>query len=601
MSLLNQVAILLIAAVLAVALFKRLKLGSVLGYLAAGLVIGPWGIRLITDVHSILHFSEFGVVLLLFLIGLELNPSRLWIMRRAVFGLGGAQVLATALTLGGLGIVLGAAPLPALIVGFGLALSSTAFVLPILAEKNQLATAHGNAAFAILLFQDLAVIPLLVVLPMLDNASAAAVPSSGFATGLRIVAALFGLVLAGRYLLKPIFKLIASSGNQEIMTALALLVVVGTSSIMHFVGLSMSLGAFLAGVLLAESEYRHELQADIEPFKGLLLGLFFMAVGMSANLGIIRDVPLRIVAVVIGFMSVKSLAIYGISRLFGHSTDSGRNIAAALSQGGEFAFVLFGIATAAKVMPQDTADFLIVAVTVSMVLTPLSFLFNEKVLSRFVKAQARRDFDVIGEQEHPVVIVGFGRIGQIVGRLLRLRKIGFTALDSAPTHVDFIRKFGNMIYYGDATRLELLRAAHVDKAKILVVAIDDIVASVKVVELAQQHFPNVQIYARARNRQHAYQLLAMGVNRLVRETFESSLSLAEQVLLGMDIPADTVKETITKFASYDDAMMRSMYVHRHDEQKLVESAKQYATELERLFNTDAQNAPITVPNNPETT
>ena len=316
MSLLHQVCVLLIAAVLAVPLFRRLKLGAVLGYLAAGLFIGPWGLRLIADVESILHFSEFGVVLLLFLIGLELNPSRLWVMRRAVFGLGGAQVVATTLAIGALGVLVGAPPLASLVAGFGLALSSTAFVLPILAERNQLATPHGHAAFAILLFQDLAVIPLLVILPMLSD-TAATTHTSGLVTAAKIVAALVGLVIAGRFLLRPVFKLIAASGNQEIMTALALLVVVGTASIMHVVGLSMSLGAFLAGVLLAESEYRHELQADIEPFKGLLLGLFFMAVGMSTNLGIIRDEPLRVMGVVLGFMLAKTAVLYGVSRLFG--------------------------------------------------------------------------------------------------------------------------------------------------------------------------------------------------------------------------------------------------------------------------------------------
>ena len=588
MSLLNQVAILLIAAVLSVFLSKRLKLGSVIGYLAGGLAVGPWGARLITDVASILHFAEFGVVLLLFLIGLELNPSRLWIMRRSVFGLGGAQVVVTTICLCGLGVVLGAPLVPALIAGFGLALSSTAFVLPILAEKNQLNTPHGNASFAILLFQDLAVIPLLVVLPMLDPALAGEHQQSWPITALKIGGALVGLVFAGRYLLKPVFKLIASSGNQEIMTALALLVVVGTSSIMHYVGLSMSLGAFLAGVLLAESAYRHELQADIEPFKGLLLGLFFMAVGMSANLGIVRSMPGKVFAVVIGFMVVKSLVVYGVSRLFGQAKDSSRNVAAALAQGGEFAFVLFGIATAAKVMEQNTADFLVVVVTISMVLTPLAFAINEKLLSKWLQKEVHRDFDAI-DAENPVVIVGFGRIGQIVGRALRLRKIGFTALDSAPTHVDFIRKFGNKIYYGDATRLDLLRAAHLDKAQILVVAIDEMVASVKVVELAQQHFPNVKIYARARNRQHAYQLLAMGVTFIIRETFEASLSLARMVLEGMGVSPEVAKASMDKFAAYDEAMLRTTYMHRHDEKMLVESAKQYAAELESIFANDAQS------------
>lgn len=597
MSLLNQVALLLIAAVIAVPLFKKLKLGSVLGYLAAGLAVGPWGTRLISDVESILHFSEFGVVLLLFLIGLELNPSRLWIMRRSVFGLGGAQVVGTTAVLGGLGMLLGASPLAAGVAGFGLALSSTAFVLPILAEKNELATAHGRAAFAILLFQDLAVIPLLVILPMLDGgqstqaAHGAAHGAGGLVTAAKIVGALVGLVLVGRYLLRPVFKLIASSGNQEIMTALALLVVVGTSSIMHVVGLSMSLGAFLAGVLLSESEYRHELQADIEPFKGLLLGLFFMAVGMSANLGIVRDMPLQVAGVVVVFMVAKGLAIFGVSRLFGQDKDAARNVATALSQGGEFAFVMFGIASKAHVLSQANADFLVVVVTISMVLTPLSFSLNEKVLARLSRREEKREFDAIDDHANPVVIAGFGRVGQIVGRVLRLRKIGFTALDSAPTHVDFIRRFGNKIYYGDATRLDLLRAAHVDKAKIFVVAVDDMVASVKIVELVKQHFPNVQIYARARNRQHAYQLLGLGVNQLMRETFEASLVLTQQVLEGLGISTKSAQDTVQKFAMYDERMMRSSYVHRHDEKKLIESARQYSSELESLFATDAENQP----------
>jgi glutathione-regulated potassium-efflux system ancillary protein KefC/glutathione-regulated potassium-efflux system protein KefB len=586
MTLLHQVAILLIAAVLAVPLFKRLGLGTVLGYLFAGLLIGPFGLRLITDVESILHFSEFGVVLLLFLIGLELNPSRLWVMRKAVFGLGGAQVLGCAAVLGGGGMLLGYPPSAALVAGFGLSLSSTAFVLPILGEKKQLATPYGQASFAILLFQDLAVLPLLVVLPML--APGAAEHQGGGGTVLmvvRIVAALVGLVLAGRYLLRPIFKLIAQSGNQEILTALALLIVVGTATLMHYVGLSMSLGAFLAGVLLAESEYRHELQADIEPFKGLLLGLFFIAVGMSANLGVVRTRPLAVIGLVLGFMVVKALCIYAAARLFGHTRDAARHVAAALSQGGEFAFVLYGIAEGAKVLTRDQADLLIVAVTVSMVLTPLSFAIDERLLSRWFTRTAAREFDAIEDHDNPVVIAGFGRVGQIVARVLGVRKIGFTALEVNPSQVDFVRKFGNKIYYGDATRLDLLRAAHVDKAKLVVIAIDDVIASVKVAELVRHHFPHAKIVARARNRQHAYQLRAMGIP-MVRETFHSSLILAEQALGELGMPEAEAKETTRKFADFDQKMLESMWVHRNDQDKLIQTAKQSAEELESLFAAD---------------
>ena len=609
MSLLHQSLILLIAAVIAVPLFKRLGLGAVLGYLAAGVAVGPWALRLITDVQSILHFSEFGVVLMLFLIGLELNPSRLWVLRRSVFGLGGAQVMAVTGVFAAVGIALRVDPLAALIAGFGLALSSTAFVLPVLAERGQLQTPHGNAAFAILLFQDLAVIPLLVVLPLLaggvgaghghGGATAGASPS-GLWMGVKILGALLGMVLVGRYLLRSIFKAIAATGNQEIMTAMALLVVVATSAVMQIVGLSMSLGAFLAGVLLAESEYRHELQADIEPFKGLLLGLFFMAVGMSANLGIVRERPLALLGFVVGAMALKSIVVFFVCRPFGHPRTAAAAIASALSQGGEFAFVLFGIATGAHVLSMATADFLVVAVTLSMALTPMALSVSDRLVARWSVDAAQRDFDTVAEQDHdnPVIIAGFGRVGQIVGRLLSLNRIGFTALDAASTHVDFVRKFGNKIYYGDATRLDLLRSAHAERAKIFVVAIDDIVTSIQVVELVRHHFPHLQIIARARNRQHAYQLLAMGICWVVRETFESSLTMAEQTLTAMGLPEAKVRSDVRKFAQYDEARVRAMYVYRNDQEKLIDSVKQYASELESLFAADEQNSTSDGPLNP---
>lgn len=598
MSLLHQSLILLIAAVLAVPLFKRLKLGAVLGYLAAGVAVGPWALRLITDVQSILHFSEFGVVLMLFLIGLELNPSRLWVLRRSVFGLGGAQVAAVTVVFSALGIALRMDPLAALIAGFGLALSSTAFVLPVLAERGQLQSPQGNATFAILLFQDLAVIPLLVILPLLAGGAAAGHGSGGGDSGLvmavKIVGALVGLVLAGRYLLRPAFKAIAASGNQEIMTATALLVVVATSAVMEKVGLSMSLGAFLSGVMLAESEYRHELHADIEPFKGLLLGLFFMAVGMSANLGIVREHPLSLLGFVVAFMALKALVVFWVCRAFRHDKSEAAAIAGALSQGGEFAFVLFGIATAAHVLSQSTADFLIVAVTLSMALTPVALVLSDRFIARFARRTEKREFDTVSEQDHenPVVIAGFGRVGQIVGRMLSLHRIGFTALDAASTHVDFVRKFGNKIYYGDATRLELLRSAHAERAKVFVVAIDDMVTSLKVVELVQHHFPHVTIIARARNRPHAYQLLAMGVTLLTRETFEGSLVMAQQTLVALGMPEEKAQAAARKFATYDESRVRAMYVHRNDQAKLIESVKQYASELESLFASDEQDSGV---------
>jgi glutathione-regulated potassium-efflux system ancillary protein KefC/glutathione-regulated potassium-efflux system protein KefB len=599
MSLLHQSLILLIAAVLAVPLFKRLKLGAVLGYLAAGVAVGPWALRLITDVQSILHFSEFGVVLMLFLIGLELNPSRLWVLRRSVFGLGGAQVGAVTAAFFAIGLALGVEPMAALIAGFGLALSSTAFVLPVLAERGQLQSPQGNATFAILLFQDLAVIPLLVILPLLAGGAAGAGHlhgggDSGLVMASKIVGALVGLVLAGRYLLRPAFKAIAASGNQEIMTATALLVVVATSAVMEKVGLSMSLGAFLSGVMLAESEYRHELHADIEPFKGLLLGLFFMAVGMSANLGIVAERPIALLGLVVGFMLLKAVVVFWVCRAFRHDPTESASIAGALSQGGEFAFVLFGIATAARVLSKGTSDFLVVAVTLSMALTPVALLLSDRFIARSAARGEKREFDTIADHDHenPVIIAGFGRVGQIVGRMLALHRIGFTALDAASTHVDFVRKFGNKIYYGDATRLDLLRSAHAERAKVFVVAIDDMVQSIKVVELVQHHFPHLTIIARARNRSHAYQLLAMGVTLLTRETFESSLTMAQQTLVALGMAEEKAQAAVRKFAKYDEARVRAMYVLRDDQQKLIESVKQYASELESLFATDEQDSGV---------
>lgn len=583
---LQQVAVLLIVAVVFVPLFRKLKLGSVLGYLAAGVLVGPYGLHLINHLDSIRTLSELGVVMLLFLIGLELNPGRLWLMRRAVFGLGGAQVLLTTLVLGTLSLVVLPAP-AAYIAGFGMALSSTAFVLPILAERSQLTTPAGHASFAILLFQDLAVLPVLVVLPMLGLASEAGHTGGPWMMGGKIVVALVGLVLFGRFLIRPLFKLIATARSQEVLTAATLLIVIGTAWLMHSVGLSMSLGTFLAGVLLSESEYRHELQANIEPFKGLLLGLFFMAVGMSANLLVVRDAPLLLLGVTVGFMSLKALTVYGVTRLFGNSAPVAGVVATALPQGGEFAFVLFAIAVSTKLLPTQTSDFLTMSITLSMALTPVSLLVHDRILAKRLKEPtAPRAFDALPEHANRVVIAGFGRFGQIVARILRLRRIGFTALDAASTQVDFVRKFGNKIYYGDATRLDLLRAAQVDHAEVFVLAIDDVAQSLIVAELVRKHFPQVKIFARARNRQHAYQLLAMGIQTLYRETFESSLHMASDVLVGLGCAEDSARNTVDRFAAYDDQAIRSMYMHRDDQEQLIAGAKKYAEELETLFQSD---------------
>ncbi|MDI1436735.1 monovalent cation:proton antiporter-2 (CPA2) family protein [Polyangium sorediatum] len=582
---LTQSAIFLVAAVVAVAVFKRIGLGTVLGYLAAGALIGPSGLGLIHDVDQTLHVAELGVVFLLFLIGLELQPSRLWTMRGTVFGLGGAQVALTTAAITGIGLLLGA-PLPAAVVaGVGVSMSSTAFATQILGEKNELGAPHGRSAFGILLFQDVAAIPVLALVPLLGPAPAATT-GSPLTHGLVIVGVIAGLVIAGRFFLRPAFRFIAEARSHELSTATALLVVLGTALVMEHIGLSMALGAFIAGVLLADSEYRHELEADIEPFKGLLLGLFFMAVGMSANLRLLKDRPLVVLGLVLGLVAVKMTVLYVLGRITKLSRRGAASLGASISQGGEFAFVIFGVARGATVLKPETTELLVVVVTLSMALTPLLFVARDRILARLAAAD-RRSFDQIYDEGSSVIIAGFGRFGQIVGRVLRLKRIAFTALDASPTHVDFVRRYGNQIYYGDASRVDLLRAAGAERARLIVLAIDDMDASMRTLHVVQSHFPNLTIVARARNRQHAYALLDAGVTNIIRETFAGSLDAARITLEALGLPSDSAREAVRRFGEYDEAQVRRAFVLRHDEKALVESAKQYGAELERIFEEDA--------------
>ena len=588
MSFLHQALIFLAAAVVSVPIFKRLGLGSVLGYLAAGMVIGPWGVGLISDVEAILHFAELGVVLLLFVIGLELQPSRLWELRRSVFGLGGVQVLGTGALLAAVGLLFGLRLPTALIAGLGLSLSSTAIALQLLAEKNELPTQHGRASFGILLFQDLAVIPLLALLPFLGESTA---PSTepGWLSVLKVVGVLAGVVLGGRYVLRPVFRLVASLHTQELFTATALLVVVGTALLVGQVGLSMALGAFLAGVLLADSEYRHELEADIEPFKGLLLGLFFIAVGMSVNIGLLASGPVKVVALVFGLVALKALVLFALGRWVFKSNESALSLSVAISQGGEFAFVLFGLAVGFRVMERELADLLVVVVSLSMAVTPVLFLAYDKLVRPRLRQKVQREYDVAPDEDHPVIIAGFGRVGQVVGRLLRVKRIGFTALDASPEHIDFMKNFGNTkLYYGDASRLDLLRAARADKAKVFVLAIDDVEASVRTAATVKQHFPHLTIFARARNRQHAYQLLNLGITHVTRETFAGSLEMSGDILQELGLTWSEMKSTLHRFREHDEAMVQSSYQHAGDVKKLMEISARARTELEALFKQDEE-------------
>ena len=587
---LAQTAILLTAAVVAVSLFRFLRLSSILGYVAAGLVIGPWGLNLIGDVAHISQVSEFGVVLLLFVIGLELQPTRLRVMRRTVFGLGSAQVLLCTLALGAAAYGLGQPPVTAAIIGFGLSLSSTPLVLQVLAERKQLKMQHGRAAFGILLFQDLAVLPVLAILPMLSGEASAHAGGSPWWVGLlKLVAVIVFVILAGgRVILRPALRLVARAQVSEVFTAAALLTVVATALLAHRAGLSASLGAFIAGVLLADSEFRHELEADLEPFKGLLLGLFFISVGMSADLSVLRLEPLTLLAVTCGFLAIKVLVLALLGRLAGQSNDSARRLAFSLPAGGEFAFVLFVLAARQRLLPVPTAHLLVLAVTLSMMLGPLLLIGYEAFDKRWL-TPPQRPYDAIEERDSPVIIAGFGRFGQIVSRVLRVKGVAFTALDSSQTHVDFVRRFGNEVFYGDASRLDLLRAAGAASAQFLVLAIDDAEASTRTAILVREQFPHIRIFARARSRQHVFALRDAGVTDIVRETYASSLELAATVLEALGETPAAAREAVRRFRAHDEATLEKQYAVKEDDTKFLATSREAAQQLEKLFEADRES------------
>jgi monovalent cation:proton antiporter-2 (CPA2) family protein len=588
-SLLTQVALFLAATVIAVPLFRRFRLSAVLAYLASGMLIGPFGLKLVSDVESILHFAEFGVVLLLFVIGLELQPSRLLALRRVVFGLGAAQVVVTTAVLAGLGLLVGL-PLPAaLVAGFGLSLSSTPMVLQLLGERKELASQHGRAAFGMLLFQDLAVLPALAVLPLLGVAAASDVEKAGVNPLLAIGAVLL-IVAAGRYALRPILRIVAETRIPDVFTAAALLLVIATALLVDFAGLSMALGAFIAGVLLADSEYRHELEADLEPFKGLLLGLFFIAVGMSVNLGLVGEAPFTVLAITAGLMAGKALVLYGLGRFASAPLAAqAKSLALVMLAGGEFAFVLFPIAVEAGLIGRDLSELLVLAVTLSMLLSPLLLIADDRWFSKWFAATDSPAYDTVAPDEHRVVIAGFGRFGQIVARILRARGISFTALEISQVQVDFVRRFGNRIFYGDASRPEMLRAAQVDKAEVLVIAVDDQEASVRIAEFARRQFPDVKIFARVRNRQHAFRMMELGVPYIMRETYLSSLEMAEQVLEWLGDEPAAARRSVALFRGHDEATLADQFAIRDDEDKFRATAQASAVQLESLFEADRRD------------
>jgi glutathione-regulated potassium-efflux system ancillary protein KefC/glutathione-regulated potassium-efflux system protein KefB len=586
MTLLAYAAIFLAATVLAVPLCRKLGLGSVLAYLLAGMVLGPWGVRVIEDGQGVLHIAEFGVVMLLFVIGLELQPSRLRAMRKAVFGLGLTQVLVTSLVLGVIGWLLGLDGHAAIVVGFALSLSSTPLVLQLLAERRQLNTQHGRASFGILLFQDIAVMPMLALLPLMGNHRAEQ-PLIDTLTGAgKAIGVLLLLIFGGRYILRPLLRTVAETRVKEAFTAAALLVVIGTGLLFDTVGLSMALGSFVAGVLLADSEYRHELEADIEPFKGLLLGLFFVSVGMTANLGAILDHPARIAALVLALIALKFALIWIIARVSGYTNANARGMAFSLAQAGEFGFVLFALGISNGIIEQSLADTLVIVVTISMIVSPLLMMLQTPIEARFAQGGERRDYDRVESDDSRVIVAGFGRFGQIIGRVLRMRRIRFTALESDVAQVDFVRRFGNKVYYGDASRRDVLEAAGAARAEVFVLAMDDIDLSVRTAEIVRKHFPHLKLLARARNRQHAIRLMDLEVRYVIRETYLSSLDMAKQALEALGMSHADAIDSIERFDEHDQRALESQREARDDEQKLIQSAQQTARELEQLFEQD---------------
>ncbi|MBP2168609.1 glutathione-regulated potassium-efflux system protein KefB [Erwinia toletana] len=576
----------LFAAVVAVPIAARLGIGAVLGYLLAGIAIGPWGLGFISDVEEILHFSELGVVFLMFIIGLELNPSKLWQLRRSIFGVGAAQVIFSAAVLGGLLWLTDYSWQAAMIGGIGLAMSSTAMALQLMRDKGMNRNESGQLGFSVLLFQDIAVIPALALVPLLAGGDSGHI--DWIKVGMKVLA-FVGMLIGGRFLLRPIFRFIAASGVREVFTAAALLLVLGSALFMDLLGVSMALGTFIAGILLAESEYRHELEIAIEPFKGLLLGLFFISVGMALNLGVLYTHILEILIGVVALVAVKIAVLYVLSRIYGLRSSERLQFAGVLSQGGEFAFVLFSAASSAKMFSGDQLPLLLVTVTLSMMTTPLLMQGIDKILTRRFNDTDDHDEKPFVEDDKPqVIVVGFGRFGQVVGRLLMANKKRITVLERDISAVSLMRKYGYKVYYGDATELELLRAAGAESAQSIVITCNAPEDAMTIVHLCQQHFPHLQILARARGRVEAHELLQAGVTQFSRETFSSALELGRKALMTVGMHPHQAHRAQQHFRRLDMRMLREL-MPNHGDSAQISRVKEARRELEDIFQTEMQH------------
>ena len=585
-TLLTAGVIYLVAAVLIVPIAARLGIGAVLGYLVAGIAIGPWGLGFISDVEEILHFSELGVVFLMFIIGLELNPSKLWALRRSIFGVGAAQVLISAGILGALLWLSDFSWQAAVIGGIGLAMSSTAMALQLMRDKGMNRSEAGQLGFSVLLFQDLAVIPALALVPLLAGSDSGNI--DWMKIGMKVLA-FAGMLVGGRYLLRPIFRFIAASGVREVFTAAALLLVLGSALFMDALGLSMALGTFIAGILLAESEYRHELEVAIDPFKGLLLGLFFISVGMALNLGVLYTHILEILLGVLILVTVKTLVLYVLARVYGLRSSERQQFAGVLSQGGEFAFVLFSAASSARLFAGDQLPLLLVTVTLSMMTTPLLMQAIDKLLARrFNEVDEDGEKPFVEDDQPQVIVVGFGRMGQVVGRLLMANNKRITVLERDISAVSLMRKYGYKVYYGDATELELLRAAGAASAQSIVITCNEPEDTMAIVHLCQQHFPQLEIVARARGRVEAHELLLAGVTQFSRETFSSALELGRKALISVGMHPHQAQRAQLHFRRLDMRMLREL-MPNHTDNAQISRVREARRELEDIFRREMQH------------
>jgi glutathione-regulated potassium-efflux system ancillary protein KefC len=580
------------AAVIAVPLARFAGLGSIIGYLVAGIAIGPFGLNLVSDAQSMLHFAEFGVVLMLFLVGLELEPRRLWAMRRPIFGWGTTQLLGSAALIFALAAACGVPWRLALVAALGLAMSSTAIGLAVLSERNLASTTAGQGVLSVALLQDIAAIPILALVPLLGGGTHDGSGVDSWFEAARALAVIAAIVLGGRLLLRPMLRWIARSRTPEIFTAAALLLVVAIAALMQSVGLSMALGAFLAGVLLAESEYRRELETDLEPFKGLLLGLFFIAVGMGIDFHVVLRYPGLIVALVATFLALKALVLWAMARTMPIPLAERSVFVVLLTQGGEFGFVVFQAATQARVIQGEAAALLVAVVALSMLLTPLLLLASDRWWAAHLQAHKKESTQhrIEAPQSAPVIIAGFGRYGQIVGRLLFANGMNATVLDISADQVEATRRFGWQVYYGDATRLDLLRVAGAGQAKVLVVAIDDVERNLALVDLARQHFPQLAIVARARNAQHWTQLFQRGVQFIERETLDSALMSGRSVLELLGIEPHRARTLAQRFRRHSVEQLVAMAPHLGDEKRLISMSKAGRQQLEQLLTQERELA-----------